>query len=216
MALGYRHLTGIGCNKNCEIAVRFYHDAAQQVVGEYLSGPPYPLQTPTYKIRLYDNVGGIYGSGASGSGAAEPEDTTLGALTQDDIIQFYQYNAERNDVSAQFILGQLYYTGTATVPQNFERAFRFLYAAASQLPMTSSSALNEQQQQPKQLTQSIKISAHAAGLLGEMYWRGDGVQQDNSTALKWFHRAAEYGDPNGYLNLGLMYLYGVVVQKVRL
>ena len=34
-----------------------------------------------------------------------------------------------------------------------------------------------------------KVNAgQAAGILGRMYLRGEGVEQDNKTALKWFIR----------------------------
>ena len=42
-----------------------------------------------------------------------------------------------------------------------------------------------------------------------MYLEGnDVVQQDNITALKYFERAAELGNPVGQSGLGFMYLYG--------
>jgi hypothetical protein len=50
---------------------------------------------------LSDEVGGVFGAGASGAGASEAEHTTLGAVTEEDILQFYHYNAERNDIQAQ-------------------------------------------------------------------------------------------------------------------
>jgi SEL1 protein len=33
-------------------------------------------------------------------------------------------------------------------------------------------------------------AGQAAGILGRMYLRGEGVDQDNKTALKWFIRGA--------------------------
>jgi TPR repeat protein len=47
-----------------------------------------------------------------------------------------------------------------------------------------------------------------------MYWRGESVDEDPATALKWFYRAAEYDIPNAWNNLGLMHLKGVAVEKV--
>ncbi len=61
---------------------------------------------------------------------------------------------------------------------------------------------------------SVHAASQAASLLGQMHWRGEGVSQDNATALKWFHRAAEHGNSAGLNSLGLMYLNGIVVPKV--
>jgi TPR repeat protein len=106
----------------------------------------------------------------------------------------------------------LYYYGSPTVERNLDRAYRLLRAAAQQLPATP--ATNSKLTGARNVLPSTSTAAQAASLLGEMYWRGDGVRQDNATALKWFHRAAENGDANGFANLGLMYLHGIVVPKV--
>lgn len=120
-----------------------------------------------------------------------------------------------NSIDQQYVLGQLYYYGSPTVERNFDRAFRLLRAAAQQLPVAAASNNRLSGGGGRTAaTPSIAAAAQAASLLGEMYWRGDAVRQDNGTALKWFHRAAENGDANGFANLGLMYLYGVVVPKV--
>lgn len=49
---------------------------------------------PHGKIRLADESGGIYGSSSKGI-------SENAAVSHDDIIQFYQYNAERGDTSSQ-------------------------------------------------------------------------------------------------------------------
>jgi TPR repeat protein len=41
-----------------------------------------------------------------------------------------------------------------------------------------------------------------------MYQYGDGVEKDESRALKWFLNAAEQGDKKAQLNVGLMYQRG--------
>ena len=37
-----------------------------------------------------------------------------------------------------------------------------------------------------------------------MYWRGEGVKQDNATALSWFEKGAEWGNPASLNALGMM------------
>ena len=47
-----------------------------------------------------------------------------------------------------------------------------------------------------------------------MYLEGnDAVPADNTTALRWFQRAADQGSPVGQSGLGLMYLTGRGLQK---
>lgn len=44
--------------------------------------------------------------------------------------------------------------------------------------------------------------------LATRYIDGDGVQQDDLTALRWFSRAADQGDAEAQYNLGVMYMTG--------
>ena len=50
--------------------------------------------------------------------------------------------------------------------------------------------------------------ANAQGRLGVMYFRGDGVPEDDAEAVRWYRLAAEQGDALGQANLGLMYALG--------
>ena len=49
---------------------------------------------------------------------------------------------------------------------------------------------------------------NAQSNLGEMYQKGNGVPQDDKTAVKWYTLAAEQGNANAQNNLGFMYQYG--------
>jgi Sel1 repeat len=49
---------------------------------------------------------------------------------------------------------------------------------------------------------------HAEALLGQMYYRGRGVAQDDREAATWFRRAADRGDTTGQFFLGGMYSEG--------
>ena len=44
--------------------------------------------------------------------------------------------------------------------------------------------------------------------LGLMYEKGQGVNQDDKTAVKWYALAAEQGDAEAQFNLGVMYFEG--------
>ena len=49
-----------------------------------------------------------------------------------------------------------------------------------------------------------------------MYRKGDGVPQDDKTAVKWYRLAAEQGFANSQFNLGVMYFteQGVIKDNV--
>lgn len=40
-------------------------------------------------------------------------------------------------------------------------------------------------------TKTAQAAGQAAGILGQMYWRGEGVEQNNRTAAKWFSRGVQ-------------------------
>ena len=54
---------------------------------------------------------------------------------------------------------------------------------------------------------------YACVCLGEMYYHGRGVDENDSTAVKWFRYAVEQGYANAQFNLGMMYLNGWGVDK---
>jgi TPR repeat protein len=49
--------------------------------------------------------------------------------------------------------------------------------------------------------------------LGNMYYKGEGVQQDFKQAVAWLQKAAEQGDTDAQCNLGSMYRQGQGVQQ---
>jgi TPR repeat protein len=51
-------------------------------------------------------------------------------------------------------------------------------------------------------------SARAQLWLGEMYYYGHGVAEDNDTAFEWFSRAAGQGNAEAQVQLANLYLFG--------
>lgn len=49
--------------------------------------------------------------------------------------------------------------------------------------------------------------------LGNQYYIGDGVRQDYSEAVKWYHLAAEQGQANAQYNLGVCFFTGTGISK---
>lgn len=171
MALGYRHLSGIGVVSSCESALAFYRKVAKTVEQEVSFSGSSVIQ----RIRLFDEL---------------ENPGSLTGILDDDLIQYYQFLADKGDVQAQVGLGQLHYQGGRGVEQDHHRALNYFMQAAD------------------------AGNANAMAFLGKMYLEGGpAVKQSNETALKYFSMAAEKNNPVGQSGLGLMYLYGKGVPK---
>uniref|UniRef100_H0WR61 Protein sel-1 homolog 1 n=1 Tax=Otolemur garnettii TaxID=30611 RepID=H0WR61_OTOGA len=173
MVLGYRYWAGIGVLQSCESALTHYRLVANHVASDIsLTGG-----SVVQRIRLPDEV--------------ENPGMNSGML-EEDLIQYYQFLAEKGDVQAQnFIsLGQHQIHIYQMRDQNSEqRAFDYFNLAAN------------------------AGNSHAMAFLGKMYSEGsDIVPQSNETALHYFKKAADMGNPVGQSGLGMAYLYGRGVQ----
>uniref|UniRef100_A0A8C3LU09 Protein sel-1 homolog 1 n=1 Tax=Chrysolophus pictus TaxID=9089 RepID=A0A8C3LU09_CHRPC len=166
MILGYRYWAGIGVLQSCESALTHYRLVANHVASDIsLTGG-----TVVQRIRLADEV--------ENPGMAS-------GMLEEDLIQYYQFVAEKGDVQAQVGLGQLHLHGGRGVEQNHQRAFEYFSQAAN------------------------AGNSHAMAFLGKMYSEGsDVVPQNNETALQYFKKAADMGNPVGQSGLGMAYLYG--------
>ncbi|XP_052549451.1 protein sel-1 homolog 1 [Tympanuchus pallidicinctus] len=166
MILGYRYWAGIGVLQSCESALTHYRLVANHVASDIsLTGG-----TVVQRIRLADEV--------ENPGMAS-------GMLEEDLIQYYQFVAEKGDVQAQVGLGQLHLHGGRGVEQNHQRAFEYFNQAAN------------------------AGNSHAMAFLGKMYSEGsDVVPQNNETALQYFKKAADMGNPVGQSGLGMAYLYG--------
>nr|CAB3265948.1 protein sel-1 homolog 1-like [Phallusia mammillata] len=166
MMLGYRYWAGVGVTKNCEAALTFYRKVADEIAAKVsLTGG-----SMSTRIRLLDedeNPGNTYGR------------------VDDDLVQYYQFLADKGDAPAQVTLGQLNYQGGRGFEQNRQRAFEYFERAAK------------------------SGNANAQGYLGKIYAEGsETVKQNNESAIRYFKLAADQGNPIGHAGLGLMYLHG--------
>lgn len=166
MILGYRYWGGVGVPQSCESALTHYRLVANQVASDVsLTGG-----SAVQRIRLLDEV--------------ENPGSTSGML-EEDLIQYYQFLAEKGDVQAQVGLGQLHLHGGRGVEQNHQRAFDYFTQAAN------------------------AGNTHAMAFLGKMYSEGsEYLPQNNDTALQYFKKASDLGNPVGQSGLGMAYLYG--------
>ncbi|XP_011938991.1 PREDICTED: protein sel-1 homolog 1 isoform X2 [Cercocebus atys] len=171
MVLGYRYWAGIGVLQSCESALTHYRLVANHVASDIsLTGG-----SVVQRIRLPDEV--------------ENPGMNSGML-EEDLIQYYQFLAEKGDVQAQVGLGQLHLHGGRGVEQNHQRAFDY-----------------------------FNLAANAGNSHAWPFWRrymysegSDIVPQSNETALHYFKKAADMGNPVGQSGLGMAYLYGRGVQ----
>ncbi|XP_072173169.1 protein sel-1 homolog 1-like [Diadema setosum] len=171
MMMGYRFWSGVGVAQNCETALTYYKRVASKVAANVSTAGG----SITMRVRLFDEN--------------EDPDADAGML-DDDLIQYYQFLADKGDVNAQVGLGQLNYQGGRGVLQNHRRAFEYFTQAAE------------------------TGDATAQAYLGKMYSEGGPlVKQDNDTAMKYFKKAADQNNPIGQNGLGLLYLHGQGVDR---
>ncbi|KAK3710545.1 hypothetical protein QZH41_009365 [Actinostola sp. cb2023] len=171
MALAYRYWASAGVQSTCETALTYYRKVSNKVAEDVsLTGGP-ALQ----RVRLVD----------------EDEQGNTNAVLDDDLIQYYQFLADKGDIQAHQVgLGQLHFQGGRGVEVDHERALRYFQQAAD------------------------AGNSNAMAFLGKMYSEGGhNVKQDNKTAFKWFKKAADQGNPIGQSGLGLMYMLGRGVEK---
>jgi SEL1 protein len=92
-----------------------------QAMARFLKGPPGGLHLPPAKVRLSDAEGGVFGSGASvastgvnAKSAHASHHTFHTPTTQqewDDVLEFYNFHADRGSADFMFRLGRIYYQG---------------------------------------------------------------------------------------------------------
>ena len=97
-------------------------------------------------------------------------------------------NADRNDSTLQFYLGNMYAKGRGVTKDDYEAVKWFRKAAEQGI-------------------------ASAQFYLGNMYLDGEGVIKDDYEAVKWYRKSAEQGNAYAQCNLGIMYVNGRGVTK---
>ncbi|KAH7273688.1 hypothetical protein B0J15DRAFT_107511 [Fusarium solani] len=206
MAAGFRHHAGIGTTKNCETAVKFYKSVADKAIAWHRSGPPGGRAWVQQQWRISDDHGGIYGEGASASSAGmnafKPSYGSDANAAIDDVIEYLDLMSQKGDFKASFNLGRIYYEGQRGLDPDIDIALRYFSKVVSRY-WKQDGRLHES---PKQGLE--KIATKAAGYIGRMYLRGDGVAQNFARARLWFERGITQGDAQSQHGLALMLLHG--------
>jgi SEL1 protein len=211
MTIAYRHSSGIAAPRNCDEALYFYKNAADKAISYLRSGPPGGNSMLKESYRIADDAGGVYGEGASVSSSGPNANT--GSLhsdafsSLDDVVEYMDLQARKGDPRASFNLAKLNYDGARTSKRDLPAAKkRFLELARMYWT-------KEGKVKPNVTPVTEKLAAKAAGYLGRMFLRGEGMPQSFDIARTWFKRGVELGDALSQYSLGLMYLHGLNIPK---
>lgn len=209
MTIAHRHHAGIGTPKNCEAAVKYYKRVADKAIAWYRSGPPGGRSWISEAYRIADETGGAYGEGASvasaGTNAIKAHPNSDAYASIEDIIEYLDLMSQKGDFKASFNLGRIYYDGQRGLDKNLPLARKYFFDVTQKYWRKNRPVDN-----PK--TGLDKIAGKAAGFIGRMYMRGEGVEQNFDRARFWFERGAGLKDPQSHYGLGLLYLHGYGVK----
>ncbi|KAI1432167.1 hypothetical protein GGR50DRAFT_697275 [Xylaria sp. CBS 124048] len=212
MTVAARHMNGIGVPKNCEIACKYYKRVADKAMAWYRSGPPGGMTIAQESYRLSDEVGGVYGEGASfvssGINAIKASPNSDAHASIDDVIEYLDLMSQKGDFKASFNLGRLYYEGQRGLERDVDLARRYFLSVTTKYWRTRDGRPVEGAKPPLE-----KIASKAAGYIGRMWLRGEGVVQDFKTAQRWFERGIKHGDAQSQWGLGIICLHGYGVPK---
>ncbi|GKT64530.1 ubiquitin-protein ligase Sel1 [Colletotrichum tofieldiae] len=211
MAVGYRHHSGIATPKNCEVASKYYKRVADKAMEWYRSGPPGGMAWVVESYRIADELGGVYGEGASASSAGmnaikvSPNSDANAAI--DDVIEYLDLMSQKGDAKASYNLGRIYYEGQRGLDRDLDLARKYFFTVAKRYWKKDGRIMENHKQGIE------KTASKAAGFIGRMYLRGDGVEQSFDQAKRWFERGISHGDSQSQHGLGLMMLHGYGMPK---
>lgn len=210
MTLAYRHHAGIGAPRDCDEATFYYKKVADKAIEYYRSGPPGGHNLMREAYRWADEEGGVYGEGASMTSSGlnalrEAHSSTEASL--EDVLEYLDLMSRKGELKATFSLGKMHYEGARGMPRNFRKSLKYFKQVAKRY-WNKDGSIN-----PNHPMGIEKLAAKAAGHIGMMYLRGEGVEQNFSTALTWFKRGLANGDALCQHQMGLAYLHGYGVPQ---
>lgn len=105
---------------------------------------------------------------------------------EDELVRWFERDAEAGDANAQAQLAYMYQTGRG-IPPDSAKAYHWALQAA------------------------LQDHPNAEARLGYLYQTGTGIEQDFGEALAWYEKAAEKEEAVALNNLGYMHLKGLGV-----
>ena len=211
MAAGFRHHSGIGTPKNCEKAVKYYKRVADKAMNWYKSGPPGGRAWVQDAWRIADENGGVFGEGASaasaGLNAMKAAVNSDAHASIDDVIEYLDLMSQKGDSKASYNLGRIYYEGQRGLDRDLGQAFNYFKMVAKRYWKNNGKKVDN----PKPGIE--RTASKAAGFLGRMYLRGEGVEQSFERAKMWFDSGITHADAQSQHGLAILLLKGYGMEK---
>ncbi|UZJ51868.1 hypothetical protein CBS101457_001188 [Exobasidium rhododendri] len=164
-----------------------------------------------------------------------PSDGSSDGRRIEDLLEFFTYHADRGSSNFALRLARVYYGGSvlgssesaARVQRDYRKAKEYLLKITSDVWPTDSAMVRRggpvgQFAKQGQRGEDIKLAVDdalavqagiAAGMMGKMWLRGEGVHRNHARAWVWFSRGADQGDPESYNGLGLMFRDGLGIPR---
>lgn len=211
MAMGYIHTIGIGAPKECYASVHYYKAVAEKGIKHIQSGPPGGNILYRTGESIADNEGGIYGDGASVSSAGQnsrqgPANSDANA-SPDDVLEYLDLMSRKGDLSATLTLGRMHYEGRKGLPKDYQAAKQYFLEVARTYWLKGGRVTSD----PSASVE--KLASRAAGCLGRMFLRGEGMEPSVEIARTWIRRGVSNGDAMSQYFLGYMHLEGLGVPQ---
>ena len=204
MTTAYRYHSGIATPYNCEKAVEYYKRVADKAIEYVRSGPPGGRELTRGYYRFADDVGGVYGEGASiSSSGLNAKIRGMRTFADDDYLEYLELRVRKGEWFAAFTLAELNYHGSRHVNQDFGKA-KGLFKVVAQHYWFKDGKIR-----PDPDHELDKYAAKSAGYLGGMFLRGEGGEENYHKAKIWFQRGIANGDALCQYSMGLMQLYGL-------
>eukprot|EP01026_Neomeris_dumetosa_P045979 TRINITY_DN3907_c0_g1_i7.p1 TRINITY_DN3907_c0_g1~~TRINITY_DN3907_c0_g1_i7.p1 ORF type:complete len:799 (-),score=142.80 TRINITY_DN3907_c0_g1_i7:272-2668(-) len=199
LAMGYRHMEGIGVPQSCYAAVSYLDMAAAKVIEVAARPEGLPrFEKPRLSFRAQND---------------------FRSTRDSEVLQYYQNTADLGNVQHQNIVGELYFMGSFG-HKDLGTAYRYFLKAARGGDSDAMANLGHMYANGLGVTPSnesaiywFKKAADANNFdghygLGYMYLNGYGVPLNYTMALRSFRRAAEGKHIEAYYHLGVMFSKG--------
>ncbi|KAG6008009.1 hypothetical protein E4U21_005243 [Claviceps maximensis] len=207
MATAFRHHIGIGASKSCDAAIKYYKRVADKAIQWHRSGPPGGVQWIYQGYRIADEDGGVYGEGASasssGMNARKVNVHSDANAAISDVIEYLDLMSQKGDIKASLNLGRIFYDGQRGLDYDFNLAKKYFLQVTSRYWKKDGRLVDNVK------PGTDKSAAKAAGFIGRMYLRGDGLPQNFKQARAWFERGIKLRDAQSHYGMGLMLLNGL-------
>ncbi|TYZ69265.1 hypothetical protein PybrP1_000638 [[Pythium] brassicae (nom. inval.)] len=206
LALGHRHLLGVGAPRNCETAVRYYEVAANRAVQlrEANASQPAVYDLPHRRLKTVAET-------------QHKKNTPSDAA----IVDYYQFSADKGDPEATLNLATLYYYGARGLAQDLPRAAA-LFHRAHELGASGGAfhlghiynhgigvAANNATALEFLQAAASEGNTQAVNELAVMHLHGRGTPRDVRQATTLFQSAAKQGNMEAFYNLGVLHMQGV-------